>query len=180
MTPRRITHGLGAAAGGLLAAAFLPMTVANADGADLARLPVVGTPDVFGFATDTSLPNGGAENVLTVSGLVPLDQQVEGYQTFDFFTPAAGTTPAADIGTVNADVSTLRTPIGFTNTEYLVTGHSLADVAPVGTTAADLPTVGSTYDIASFDGFENIYSSVAPEAVPVGTSVRSRLCSRAT
>ncbi|MGC2655117.1 MAG: hypothetical protein WA317_16325 [Mycobacterium sp.] len=174
MKTRRITLGLGAAAGGLLAATYLPMTVANASpltdlfglfGSDAtAPVTTAGTgADVFGFAPITGSP----ETVLTVSGLPPLDQQVEGYQTFDFFSPTTATDP---LGTVNADVSTLTTPIGFTNTEYLVTGSDAlaqqrAEEALTGVTAtAHLPTAGSTYDIASFHGFENIYSSVAPEA----------------
>ncbi len=164
MNARRATLTLGAAAGGLLAAAYLPMAIANADATDFATSPITAaTPDVFGFEA----LRGSPETVLTVSGLPPLDQQVEGYQTFEFFSSAAGSTPAADIGTVNADVSTLTTPIGFTNTEYLVTGSSPAEGAKdllVGATAAGLPTAGSTYDIASFGPFENIYSSVVPEA----------------
>ena len=106
---------------------------------------------------------GSPETVLTVSGLPPLDQQVEGYQTFDF-TPAGGTD---SIGTVNADVSTLTAPIGFTNTEYLVTSsdgfiRQAADL--VGPVSSSLPGDGSTFDIASFGPFENIYSSVVPVA----------------
>ena len=80
MKTRRITLALGAAAGGLLAAAFLPLAVANADSGDVIDVTSdamrATPPDFFGFSPDSS------ETVLTVSGLPPLYQQVEGYQTF--------------------------------------------------------------------------------------------------
>ena len=78
MNTRHITLALGAAAGGLLAAAFLPMAIANADSGGGAVVDVTSdamrgpTPDVFGFSPDSP------ETVLTVSGLPPFDQQVEG------------------------------------------------------------------------------------------------------
>jgi len=160
MNTRRITLALGAAAGGLLAAAYLPMAIANADGggaavdaaSDIMRIT---PPDVFGFSPDSS------ETVLTVSGLPPLYQQVEGYNTFDYTTPSGD-----DLGSFNADVSTLTTP-GFENTEYLVTGgQTYNGIEPNVTDAGNLnlPTTGSVYDIANFgDGFSNDYSDVAPQ-----------------
>ena len=172
MNTRHITLALGAAAGGLLAAAYLPMAIANADSggggaavdvtSDLAmRAP---TPDVFGFAPDSP------ETVLTVSGLPPLFQQVEGYQTFEYFTPNGD-----DLGQVNADVSTLTTP-GFENTEYLVTGDASDATKALESVAFPtdgLPTDGSVYDIANFgDGFSNDYSDVvaAPARLADGTT----------
>jgi hypothetical protein len=166
MNTRHITLALGAAAGGLLAAAYLPMAIAKADSgggaavdatSDIMRAP---TPDVFGFSPDSP------ETVLTVSGLPPLDQQVEGYNTFDYFTTPTGDTSPVDIGSFNADVSTLSLPDGFTNTEYLVTGGQTSyEIGPnVTTEAGNLPTTGSVYDIANFgDGFSNDYSDVLPE-----------------
>ena len=167
MNTRRITLALGAAAGGLLAAAYLPMAIANADTSDVSA-PIPPSPDVFGFE---AIP-GSPEDVLTVSGLPPLDQQVEGYQTFDYFSPATATDP---IGTVNTDVSTLTTPFGFDNTEYLVTGASDASKAQelVASPTDGLPTTGSVYDIANFgDGFSNDYSDVvaAPAQMADGTT----------
>ena len=167
MNTRRITLALGAAAGGLLAAAYLPMAVANADISDVSA-PITPSPDVFGFE---AIP-GSPEDVLTVSGLPPLDQQVEGYQTFDYFSPANATDP---IGTVNTDVSTLTTPFGFDNTEYLVTGASDASKAQelVASPTDGLPTTGSVYDIANFgDGFSNDYSDVValPARMADGTT----------
>ena len=153
MNIRPITLALGAAAGGLLAAAYLPMAIANAD--TDATAPVTASPDAFGFAPDSP------ETVLTVSGLPPLFQQVEGYQTFDYFTPTGD-----DLGSFNADVSTLTTP-GFENTEYLVTGDA-GEASKALESAAfptdGFPTEGSVYDIANFgDGFSNDYSDVLPE-----------------
>ena len=168
MNTRRITLALGAAAGGLLAAAYLPMAVANADISDVSA-PITPSPDVFGFE---AIP-GSPEDVLTVSGLPPLDQQVEGYQTFDYFSPANATDP---IGTVNTDVSTLTTPFGFDNTEYLVTGDAsdaTKAVESVGFPTDGLPTTGSVYDIANFgDGFSNDYSDVValPARMADGTT----------
>ena len=171
MNTRRITLALGAAAGGLLAAAYLPMAVANADSGAAAvditsdaaiRGPA---PDVFGFQPDSP------ETVLTVSGLPPLDQQVEGYQTFEYFTPTGD-----DVGSFNADVSTLTTPWGFDNTEYLVTGDvsdATKAVESVGFPTDGLPTTGSVYDIANFgDGFSNDYSDVValPARMADGTT----------
>jgi hypothetical protein len=165
MNIRPITLALGAAAGGLLAAAYLPIAIANADSggavvdvtSDAMRGP---TPDVFGFSPDSP------ETVLTVSGLPPLFQQVEGYNTFDYFTTPTGDTSPVDVGSFDADVSTLSLPDGFTNTEYLVTGGQTSyEIGPnVTTEAGNLPTTGSVYDIANFgDGFSNDYSDVLPE-----------------
>jgi hypothetical protein len=175
MNTRRITLALGAAAGGLLAAAYLPMAIANADSGGAAvditsdaamRGPA---PDVFGFQPDSP------ETVLTVSGLPPLDQQVEGYNTFDYFTTPTGDTSPVDVGSFNADVSTLTTPFGFDNTEYLVTGASDASKAAelVASPTDGLPTTGSVYDIANFgDGFSNDYSDVValPARMADGTT----------
>jgi hypothetical protein len=165
MNIRPITLALGAAAGGLLAAAYLPMAIANADSGGGAVVDVTSdaimrspAPDVFGFSPDSP------ETVLTVSGLPPFDQQVEGYQTFDYFITPSGDTSPVDVGSFNADVSTLSLPDGFTNTEYLVTGGQTYEIGPNVTpdlTDAHLPTTGSVYDIANFgDGFSNDYSDV--------------------
>lgn len=165
MNTRHITLALGAAAGGLLAAAYLPMAIANADTDTIA--PVTVSPDVFGFE---AIP-GQPEDVLTVSGLPPLFQQVEGYQTFEYF-PTGDTSP---VGTVNADVSTLTTP-GFENTEYLVTGDASEASKALDSVAFPtdgFPTDGSVYDIANFgDGFSNDYSDVvaAPTRAADGTT----------
>jgi hypothetical protein len=155
MKTRRITLGLSAVGGGLLAAAFLPLAVTNADPVtDLAGLGPTPITDVFGFTPHST------ETVLTVSGLPPLFQQVEGYQTFDYVTPGG------DDDLFNADVSTLTTP-GFENIEYLVTPDApdeTRDLVSVANPTDSFPTEGSVYDIANFgNGFENVYSDVLPE-----------------
>jgi hypothetical protein len=152
MKTRRITLGLSAVGGGLLAAAFLPLAVANADPVtDLAGLGPTPITDVFGFTPHST------ETVLTVSGLPPLFQQVEGYQEFDYVTSRGD-----DL--FNADVSTLTTP-GFENIEYLVTPDApdeTRDLVSVANPTDSFPTEGSVYDIANFgNGFENVYSDVA-------------------
>jgi hypothetical protein len=154
MKTRRITLGLSAVGGGLLAAAFLPLAVANADTTDITGpTPIT---DVFGFSPDSP------ETFLTVSGLPPLFQQVEGYQTFDYVTPSG------EDETLSADVSTLTTP-GFENTEYLITGvasDETRDLVSVANPTDSFPTDGSVYDIANFgNGFENVYSDVAAQPI---------------
>jgi len=152
------------------------MAIANADSGGGAVVDVTSdatmrgpAPDVFGFSPDSP------ETVLTVSGLPPFDQQVEGYQRFDYFTTPTGDTSPVDVGSFNTDVSTLSLPDGFTNTEYLVTGGQTTDeIGPNVTpdlTDAHLPTTGSVYDIANFgNGFENVYSDVVtPQAYDATT-----------
>lgn len=181
MNTRRITLGLGAAAGGLLAAAYLPVAAANAvPSSDIfGNLFGTGTTDPFtsilgdfggtttppldstAFGLDPITGTTGAEQVLTVSGLPPLDQQVEGYQNFDFFgTDTTSPTTAVDLGTAHTDVSTLTTPIGFENTEYLVNSVTPATGDTFAPGAVGVPGDGSTFDIAQFDGFANVYSDV--------------------
>jgi hypothetical protein len=162
------------------------MAIANADSGggvvDLTSDITRGaTPNVFGFAPDSP------ETVLTVSGLPPLDQQVEGYQTFDYFTTPTGDTSPVDVGSFNTDVSTLSLPDGFTNTEYLVTGGQTSyeigpNVTPDVTEATHLPTTGSVYDIANFgNGFENVYSDVVtPQALDATTDALSGTGTAAT
>jgi hypothetical protein len=170
MKTRRITLGLSAVGGGLLAAAFLPLAVANADTTDITGpTPIT---DVFGFSPDSP------ETVLTVSGLPPLFQQVEGYQTFDYVTPSG------DDETLSADVSTLTSP-GFENTEYLITGvasDETKDLVSVANPTDSFPTDGSVYDIANFgNGFENIYSDVAAQPIyNLGTDSLSGIGTAAT
>ncbi len=114
------------------------------------------------------------ENVLTVSGLPPLDQQVEGTQTFDVLATPTGDTAATTVGTVNTDVSTFTSPIGFDNTEYLVTSTTplittVGGVSgPLDPTA--LPTDGSVFDTASFGGFTNVYESAIGTAATAGAT----------
>jgi hypothetical protein len=96
---RRITLTIGAAAGGLLAAAFLPAAVAFAD-------------------NDYTLYAQNPETDISVSGLPPLYQETVGTDVF-----GAGQGDPVDIyGVFNADVTTLTTSWGFENQEIVDTG----------------------------------------------------------
>jgi hypothetical protein len=107
---RRITLTIGAAAGGLFAAALLPAAVAFAD-------------DQY-----TLYPQD-VENVISVSGMAPLYQETIGTNTF-----AVGDSPLSNIfGTFEANVTTLTTSWGFENQEIVVTGGQLGGVeVPTG------------------------------------------------
>ena len=150
MHRRRITRVLGAAAGGLLGAAFLPVAVAFADDYDIVADP--NSPEVitglygfdFGFQTTPPAVNGS----------------VDGNQLFDVDDTTIGTTTEPDtVGTFEADESTSSDVFGDTNQELLVT----SDVSgTTGTAAGDTPPVGSVFDYYNFGngGFENIYSDL--------------------
>ena len=150
MKCRRITRALGAAAGVLLGAAFLPVAVAFADDYDIVADP--NSPEVitglygFDFGLQTT-PQA-------VSG------SVDGDQLFDVDDTTLGTTSNPDtVGTFEADESTSSDAFGDTNQELLVT----SDVSGTsGTAAGDTPPVGSVFDFYTFgDGsFENIYSDL--------------------
>jgi hypothetical protein len=137
MDHRRITRVLGAAAGGLLGAAFLPGAVAFAD--DYTIDSAVDTETVTGlygydFGFDTTPP--------AVNG------SVDGIQEFNYTDTTTGVS-----GTFTADVSTATDVFGDTNQELLVTSDD-------GST--DAPPVGSVFDTYTFGdgGFENIYSDL--------------------
>jgi hypothetical protein len=141
MKTRRIMLTVGAAAGGLLAAAFLSTAVAFADP----------TLDPFGFE-----PSGGEFDQSAQLGVPPIYAQDLGYQVFDVCSTAACTTPA---GSFEGLVSTLTTSFGFSNEEVEDT-----DVTPItGTPGVDgVPAFGSVFDIASFDNgaITNDYSDI--------------------
>jgi hypothetical protein len=109
MNHRGITLTLGAAAGGLLAAAFLPVAVAFAD--DFVFNPN-SQPDVAG-----------------VTGYPPFDQDILAAQDFSVH----DITTNMDVGTFAADTNALSTPFGFNNEEILVTGDQTGvDTPPTG------------------------------------------------
>ena len=135
MKTRRITFAIGAAGGGLLAAAFLPMAVAFADDFDYVQDPSY-TP-----VTEYTL------------GLPPLYQSVVGYDTFNWVDTTDSTPTSSDVvGTFNADTYDTSTSWGWSNTELLVDRADLT-----GT----YPAIGSVFDTANFgSGFENIYTDL--------------------
>jgi hypothetical protein len=145
MGSRRITLTSGVIAGGLLAAAFLPMAVAFADDASDAAVFDNLFQDFFGFERDASQP----ATVYSVSGEPPIFQSI--HETEIFETGSAGTLPA---GSFQADDEVITTAFGPASAELLVTGTGQDTSAP---------PVGSVYDVINIGGgFENVYSDIAP------------------
>ncbi len=138
---RRITRTLGAAAGGLLGAAFLPAAAAFAD--DYVIVPDSGSTEVLTgiYGSQTAPP--------------AVDETVEGYQLFDVKDTTLGTV----VGTFHGDESTASDSFGDIDKALLVTSTS----DPTGTAAGDVPPVGSVFDTYTFGdtGYANIYSDLA-------------------
>jgi hypothetical protein len=108
-TPRRVTLTLSAAAGGLLAAALLPVAVASAD-EELAWEPDFSTFD----------PTSGPQ------GFPPFYNEVMGTETWDDVVPSSGASSGAYV--IGDDTETI---IGsFTNNDLVVTSNSLS--TPIG------------------------------------------------
>lgn len=107
---RRITLTVAAAAGGLLAAAFLPVAVAFAD-------------DVY------TLDPQGPEVVTSISGFAPWYQDTLSTNVFG----ADQSNPIIEFGQFNAIVNTLTTSSGFENQEIIDTGGQLGGLSvPTG------------------------------------------------
>jgi hypothetical protein len=106
---RRIRSTIGAAAGGILAAAFLPVAVA--------------------FADDYTLVPESQEVDTSVSGLPPLYEVTMGTAQFGAENSALNTI----YGVFNADVTTFTTSSGFGNQEIVDTGGQLGGLTvPTG------------------------------------------------
>ena len=168
MSSRRITLSLGAAGGGLLAAAFLQTAVAFADttpelsggggghGGGFGPTPVGPSPspiDVFNFE-----PTGSETDVSTTDLPLGLGDISTGTQEFD----VVDTTLTGDptVGTFDASVTDTDI-LGVTNVEDVVTSDLTASTGD--------PTVGSLYDTTTFDssGFENVFTEI-PSATAGG------------
>jgi hypothetical protein len=115
MSPRRITLTLGAAAGGLLAAAFLPMAVASAD-------EVWYVPDPLSF-----------DAITAVTGLPPYSPEVvtgtENWVQFDFTTNTLVTPPSPFTTISGVDTETVFG--SFTNNDFS-NGRAFDDLANFG------------------------------------------------
>jgi hypothetical protein len=137
MNSRRITLTLGAAGGGLLAAAFLQTAVAFADTTDFVS-PVGPSPgpieEVFNFE-----PTGSETDVSTTDLPLGLGDISTGTQEFDVIETSLTGDPT--VGTFDASVTDTDI-LGVTNSEYDVTSDL------TGTTGD--PTVGSVYDTLTF------------------------------
>src|SRR5277367_5950962 len=148
---------------------------------------ISGAPDAFsigGTTFDPTLTAGGAEGFTPVDQLVGAPPLLEiGGGTPDIFNTTLGLAPqdfniydgtgasASEVGsiTANEDVTNL---LGLTNTEFTVT-----DVTPDAdaSATADLPTVGSVYDVFNLgDGIENVYTAI-PGAAGAADTVSDTL-----
>jgi hypothetical protein len=120
-----------------------------------------------GFTFDPTLAGGaegftpveqllGAPPLLDLGGGTPTIFGITLTLASQDFNIYDGTTAADQIGsiTTNDEVTNL---LGFTNTEFTVTGHTLLPDAPAG---AELPTDGSVYDVLNLGGLENIYTAI--------------------
>ncbi len=154
MHNRLILAGL-AATGGLLTAAFLQTAVAVADaGADAFT--------IGGFTFDPQLAGGGEgfDPVAQLTTSPPLLELGGGTalglplatQDFNVYDPTSGT----ELGSIQGN-ETIASLFGLTSTEFTV-----ASVDPTGSaTDANLPTVGSVYDVFNLgNGYENVYTAV--------------------
>ena len=154
MHNRLILAGL-AATGGLLTTAFLQTAVAVADaGADAFT--------IGGFTFDPQLAAGGEgfDPVAQLTTSPPLLELGGGTalglplatQDFNVYDPTSGT----ELGSIQGN-ETIASLFGLTSTEFTV-----ASVDPTGSaTDANLPTVGSVYDVFNLgNGYENVYTAV--------------------
>jgi hypothetical protein len=160
MNSSRITLTLGAAGGGLLAAAFLQTAVAFADTTGLVS-PVGPSPsptEVFNFEPT------GSETVTSSTDDLPFYETSTGTQDFDVIDTSITGDPT--VGTFDATVTDTDI-LGVTNTEEVVTSDL------TGTTGD--PTVGSVYDTLTFDdsGYSivltDIPSTTAGQALWIST-----------
>ena len=160
MHHRLVLAGL-AATGGLLTTAFLQAAVSAADvSADGADAFTIGsyTFDPFTFSTTTGADVEGFDPVAQLSSAPPVLELGGGValgaplasQDFEVFNSSG-----ADLGSIQGN-ETIASLFGLTSTEFTV-----ASVDPTGSaTDANLPTVGSVYDVFNLgDGYENIYTA---------------------
>lgn len=142
---RRVTLAVGAAAGGLLTAAFLPMAVAFADNYDF-------TPD-----TSTFEPT-------QVEGYPPLINEVTGAEDWSITDVTNGTVAVQDVFLGGTDT---QTTIGsFTNDDFIWGNSGEAVGVGSGSTTFEVPG-GTQVDLADFgSGFENEWIDVPGTGLP--------------
>jgi hypothetical protein len=162
MNKRLILAGL-AATGGLLTTALLQLGVAAAAPVDPG--PGVDAFTIDGYTFDPQLAAGGEgfDPVAQLTTSPPLLELGGGTalgiplasQDFEVYNPTTG----ADLGSIQGN-ETITSLFGLTNGEFTV-----ASVDPSGTaTDANLPTVGSVYDVFNFgNGYENVYVATPGE-----------------
>jgi hypothetical protein len=165
MHHRLVLAGL-AATGGLLTTAFLQVAVAAADTADVVSATGADAFTIGNYTFDPFTSPGveGFDPVAQLTTSPPLLELGGGtalglplaQQDFEIFDPSTH----ADLGSIEGN-ETIASLFGLTSTEFTV-----ASVDPSGSgTDANLPTVGSVYDVFNLgNGYENVYT-----AVPGGT-----------
>jgi hypothetical protein len=135
----RLSHSLGAFAGGLLGVAFLPTTIASADNYDVVLDP-----------SSTETVSGLYGQFLNTAPV--LEGSVQGSGLFGYVDTTTGQT----VGKFEADESV--THVGREHAEYLVT-QDITGTSDTGT--GDVPAPGSVIDISSVGNTETIYSDLA-------------------
>jgi hypothetical protein len=157
---RLILAGL-AATGGLLTTAFLQVAVAAADPADAVSATGADAFTIGSYTFDPFTSPGveGWDPVAQLTTSPPLLELGGGValglplasQDFEIFDPTTGT----DLGSIDGN-ETIASLFGLTSTEFTV-----SSVDPTGSaTDANLPTVGSVYDVFNLgNGYENVYTA---------------------
>jgi hypothetical protein len=141
---RRATLALGAVAGGLLAAAFLPMAAAFAD-------EYAFTPDLTTFAPTQA------------EGYPPLIDEVTGAEKWGLSDVTTNTVSFPDVFTGTDTETTIGS---FTNDDYLPN----LGLIVVGPSGSFLLSSGTQIDLANFGlGFENEWMDI-PSGADAGTS----------
>jgi hypothetical protein len=137
-----MTLTVAAAAGGLLAAAFLPVAIAFAD-------------------DDYTLIPQGPEVITSASGFPPFYQDTVGTDVF-----GAGQGNPVDIaGVFNADVNTFTTSSGFSNQEIVDTGgQGGAFTVPTGS-IFDFTNFGGGFENEYSDIEGTVGTMVAPNTI---------------
>jgi hypothetical protein len=139
---RRITLTIAAAAGGLLATAFLPVSIAVAD-------------DVFTLQPE--MP----EVVTSISGDPPFFQETVGTAVID----ANQGNPFVTFGTFNAIVNTLTTSSGFENQEIVDTGGQLGGLSVPTGSIFDFTNFGGGFENEYSDIDGTVGTMVAPNTI---------------
>ncbi len=159
MNTRRIAVTLGAAGGGMLAAAFLSSGLAYADTlGDAAAAPAPAPAPTFSFTPV------GPEQITSINGMPPFDQQSSGYQLLDINNTTTGT-PVV-IGTAQTLENSTLYEGGFTNAESLLTSVTPdPGVTVLPTNAVD----GAIVDTLSYSPLPSLFTNVYTE-IPGATA----------
>jgi hypothetical protein len=123
---------------------------ATFDAADIPVADAVGVPVGDG---DDIVPDSDSLVITSINGLPPTFVVDQGDQLFDV--DNAGGTP---IGTFDSDEATTTDFAGTYTQAVLVTADTPGTTA--GTTAGDVPPVGSVFNTITFGDIENVYSDL--------------------